>query len=123
MDSITPVSVRAAALLERVSQLLATHRYEIMNAGSHFGHFWLFGRNLTLYNFMFKPKVAVIGAIVHDSTSVGGHQMRKALYWSGRRRGSRRLYSLEATLEGTQGQILSQSPTYATRFWWHLYGS
>ena len=23
----------------------------------------------------------------------------------------------------TQGQILSQSPTDATRFWWHLYGS
>jgi len=22
-----------------------------------------------------------------------------------------------------QGQILSQSPTDATRFWWHLYGS
>ena len=28
-----------------------------------------------------------------------------------------------ATLEATQGQILSQSPTDATRFWWHLYGS
>jgi len=28
-----------------------------------------------------------------------------------------------ATLEVTQGQILSQSPTDATRFWWHLYGS
>jgi len=27
------------------------------------------------------------------------------------------------TLEATQGQILSQSPTDATRFWWHLYGS
>jgi len=27
------------------------------------------------------------------------------------------------TLEVTQGQILSQYPTYATRFWWHLYGS
>ena len=27
------------------------------------------------------------------------------------------------TLEATQGQILSQSPTHATRFWWHLYGS
>jgi len=27
------------------------------------------------------------------------------------------------TLEVTQGQILSQSPTDATRFWWHLYGS
>ena len=26
------------------------------------------------------------------------------------------------TLEATQGQILSQSPTDATRFWWHLYG-
>ena len=26
------------------------------------------------------------------------------------------------TLEVTQGQISSQSPTYATR-WWHLYGS
>jgi len=26
-------------------------------------------------------------------------------------------------LEVTQGQILSQSPTDATRFWWHLYGS
>ena len=23
----------------------------------------------------------------------------------------------------TQGQILSQSPTDVTRFWWHLYGS
>ena len=28
-----------------------------------------------------------------------------------------------ATLEVTQGQILSQSPTDATRFWKHLYGS
>ena len=27
------------------------------------------------------------------------------------------------TLEATQGQILSQSPTDATRFWWNLYGS
>ena len=27
------------------------------------------------------------------------------------------------TLEATHRQILSQSPTYATRFWWHLYGS
>ena len=27
------------------------------------------------------------------------------------------------TLEATQGQILSQSPIDATRFWWHLYGS
>jgi len=27
-----------------------------------------------------------------------------------------------ATLEATQGQIVSQSPTDATRFWWHLYG-
>ena len=29
----------------------------------------------------------------------------------------------QTTLEETQGQILSQSPTDATRFWWHLYGS
>ena len=28
-----------------------------------------------------------------------------------------------STLEETQGQILSQSPTDATRFWWHFYGS
>jgi len=28
-----------------------------------------------------------------------------------------------STLEATQGQILSQSPTDASRFWWHLYGS
>ena len=28
-----------------------------------------------------------------------------------------------STLEATQGQILIQSPTDATRFWWHLYGS
>ena len=27
------------------------------------------------------------------------------------------------TLEASQRQILSQSPTDATRFWWHLYGS
>ena len=27
------------------------------------------------------------------------------------------------TLEATQGRILSQSPTDATRFWGHLYGS
>ena len=26
------------------------------------------------------------------------------------------------TLETTQGQIVSQSFTDATRFWWHLYG-
>ena len=29
----------------------------------------------------------------------------------------------ETTLEATQGPILSQSPTDAIRFWWHLYGS
>ena len=28
-----------------------------------------------------------------------------------------------ASLEATQGQISSQSPTDATRFCWHLYGS
>ena len=28
-----------------------------------------------------------------------------------------------STLEVSHGQILSQSPTDATRFWWHLYGS
>jgi len=28
-----------------------------------------------------------------------------------------------STLEATQGQILSQSPIYTTRIWWHLYGS
>ena len=28
-----------------------------------------------------------------------------------------------STLEVTSGQISSQSPTDATRFWWHLYGS
>jgi len=27
------------------------------------------------------------------------------------------------TLEATQGKILSQSPSDATRIWWHLYGS
>ena len=27
------------------------------------------------------------------------------------------------TLEATQGHISSQSPTDATRSWWHLYGS
>jgi len=27
------------------------------------------------------------------------------------------------TLSATQWQIISQSPTDATRFWWHLYGS
>ena len=31
--------------------------------------------------------------------------------------------SPNATLEATQKQILSPSPTDATRFWWHLYGS
>ena len=30
---------------------------------------------------------------------------------------------LVPTLESSSGQILSQSPTDATRFWWHLYGS
>ena len=34
-----------------------------------------------------------------------------------------RCEGLVATLEVTQGQILSQSPTDVTRFWWHLYGS
>jgi len=29
-------------------------------------------------------------------------------------------FALCATLESTQGQILSQSPTDATRSWWHL---
>jgi len=28
-----------------------------------------------------------------------------------------------ATLEATQGQMLSQSPTDANPFWWHVYGS
>ena len=39
-----------------------------------------------------------------------------ALFLAGRRDrpGSR------ATLEATQGQILSQSPTDATRFWWRV---
>jgi len=32
-------------------------------------------------------------------------------------------FSDGATLEATQGQILSQSPTDATRLWWHVYGS
>jgi len=36
---------------------------------------------------------------------------------------SAQLVFVVATLEVTQGQILSQSPTDATRFWWHLYGS
>jgi len=31
--------------------------------------------------------------------------------------------TLHPTLEATQGKISSQSPTDATRFWWHLYGS
>ena len=30
--------------------------------------------------------------------------------------------ALTTTLEVTQRQILSQYPTHATRFWWHLYG-
>ena len=29
----------------------------------------------------------------------------------------------QATLEATQEQMVSQSPTDTTRFWWHLYGS
>jgi hypothetical protein len=32
-------------------------------------------------------------------------------------------YRVAAEGMGTQGQILGQSPTDATRFWWHLYGS
>jgi hypothetical protein len=28
-----------------------------------------------------------------------------------------------ALFKATQGQVLSQSPTDATRFWWYLYGS
>ena len=32
-------------------------------------------------------------------------------------------FAAGTTLEATQGQILSQSPTDATRFWWRLYGS
>ena len=28
-----------------------------------------------------------------------------------------------ATLEATKGQIVSQSATDATRFWWRVYGS
>jgi len=31
--------------------------------------------------------------------------------------------SATSTLDATQGQILSQSPTDASGFWWHLYGS
>jgi len=31
--------------------------------------------------------------------------------------------ALVTTLQATQEQILSQYPTDATRFWWHLYGS
>ena len=30
---------------------------------------------------------------------------------------------LGTSLEATQGQILRQSPTDATRFWWHVCGS
>ena len=30
-------------------------------------------------------------------------------------------FHLTATLDATHGKILSQSPTDATRFWWHLY--
>ena len=33
------------------------------------------------------------------------------------------LQGVRTTLEATQGQILNQSPTDATRFWWHVYGS
>ena len=33
------------------------------------------------------------------------------------------LWNDYTTLEATQGQSLSQFPTDATRFWWHLYGS
>jgi len=33
----------------------------------------------------------------------------------------RRARARSATLEATQGQILSQAPTDATRFWWHLW--
>ena len=36
---------------------------------------------------------------------------------------SRALGQRPPTQEATQGQILSQYPTDATRFWWHLYGS
>jgi len=38
-------------------------------------------------------------------------------------RGRRGRVRFAAALEATQGQILSQFPTDATRFWWHLYGS
>ena len=31
--------------------------------------------------------------------------------------------AVQVALEATQGQILSQSATDATRFWWHLHGS
>ena len=30
---------------------------------------------------------------------------------------------VDATLEATQGEILSQSPTDATQFWWRVHGS
>ena len=33
------------------------------------------------------------------------------------------LVDTQVRLETTQGQIVSQSPTDATRIWWHLYGS
>ena len=32
-------------------------------------------------------------------------------------------FDLQTTLQVTQGQILSQYPTDATGFWWHLYWS
>ena len=33
------------------------------------------------------------------------------------------MHLMVITLEATEGQILSQSTTDATRFWWHLHGS
>jgi len=51
-----------------------------------------------------------------------GPNKKQAWLWTGQ---SQRpaAHARVSTLEATQGQILSQSPADATRFWWHLYGS
>ena len=50
-----------------------------MNEDSNSDHFWHFSRTSKLQNSKTKPKVAGIGAVVHDCKSVGCRQMRKLL--------------------------------------------
>ena len=80
--------------IERIALLWATHRCEIMSKGSNPGHFWHFGQNLKLWNFIFAPQAARTVGIVHAFKSVGGQQARNRSHpvSTGRERNMRLLH-------------------------------